>query len=161
MPEDNNYNNIDKSMTYIVSGIVLMIMGFLMIIPFISLYLGNVNWIIGRVIGSFVVILGISFLVAGILCINQGIKYKKIMNNEQTEEDETTIDDFEHKIVNLVKIAGSVFMLTFTLFWFGIIGFITYITIAQREFFMTLFTIPFWIMGFHVILKIPSDTKEK
>lgn len=157
---ENNNHEIDKALTYKVAGIMSIIISCFMFMPAISLYLGEIPGIIGRFISIFIILLGISFFTAGILCINQGVKYKKVIDNEQTPEDEATLEDFEFKIINLSKIATSVVMLTFVVFWFGVIGFLTYITIAEGEFISAFATIPFWIMGFYAVSTMPSSIKE-
>ena len=52
-----------------------------------------------------------------------------------------------------VIIFNKIFIIGFLLFWFGFLSFSCYISFINKEYSIILFTIPFWLVGFHIIKK--------
>lgn len=52
-----------------------------------------------------------------------------------------------------VKYCNVMFAISFFLFWFGFLIYGTYIIICEKEYFMLLFTIPFWLVGIIALKK--------
>lgn len=52
-----------------------------------------------------------------------------------------------------VKYCNIIFVISFFLFWFGFLIYGTYIIICEKEYFMLLFTIPFWLVGIIALKK--------
>ena len=53
---------------------------------------------------------------------------------------------------DLIAICHKLYLISFLTYWFGILLFASYNFIKEKTYLMLLFTIPFWVVGFIILI---------
>lgn len=121
------------------------------------IFSGICGWIFKDVADNIIRIVIIPFLICGLAILISGIvAFVSALNEVNIPATKQNSDEYKNKqrkYYNLSNSFSKLCVVGFLLFWVGILVVWCYLTIKEKAYTMTLFSIPFWIAGIAVAYK--------